>query len=264
MKLGILLVGGFLSAMDPGCGAGVGANVANGPGSADGGGGGSGSGSGTGTAMSCGLLGSHTFCEDFGGGALLGAFDDQTASSGTLSLDSNAASAPHALLAVTTKATNTTRTYARLEKKIADAATRFTLSYSEYLDPSCVGPMDGVETGVVGLKGNTYWVAVRHGNPDTLLETTLTGGLYTQSHELRSSMPRGKWTKVTLSVDITKNVMALTVDGNVIVEDEPMHYPPGGGAQASQIAVGTLTDNLSFSPSACQVRIDDVAYDAMP
>jgi hypothetical protein len=263
MKLGILLAASsFLSAMDPGCGAGVGANVANGPDtSVDGGGGGSGA--GTGTAMTCGALGSHSFCEDFGGSAVLGAFDSQESANGTLSLDSAlAASAPHSLLAATTHATGTTRTLARLDKKIATNATHFELSYSEYLDPSCVGPSDGVETGVIGLRGNTYWVAVRHGNPDTILETTINGGLYTQSHELKSSMPRGTWTKIALSVDVTTQMIALSVDGKVVVQNEPLHYPPGG-SQPSQIAVGTLTDNLLAGPSACQVRIDDVTFDAI-
>jgi hypothetical protein len=120
--------------------------------------------------------------------------------------------------------------------------------------------MDAVETGVVGLQSNTYWVSIRHGNPDAILETTLTGGFYTQSHELPRSLPRGKWSRVSLDVDLSRNMVALSVDGEVIVENEPLHYPPSA-PQAPNIAIGTLTDNLTWSPSACQVRIDDVTFD---
>jgi hypothetical protein len=272
----------FLSALDPGCGAGAGANVANGPdstsssSSSSGASGASSSssgdpaGSGTGTAPGasggCASLGAHDFCEDFDrvGTSVLAGFDLQSSVDGTLALEgTRAASAPNALLAVTT-ATNRLRTLARLEKKFTEDATQFQLSYQEWIDPSCVGPYDGVETGTLILQSNTYYIGIRHGNPDAVLETSVKNGLYTQAHQLKSSAPRGRWSRLTLDVDLNKNTMALSIDGNRVMENEPLKYPPS--AEAAQrvpgIAVGTLTDNGTWKPSACQVRIDDVTFDS--
>lgn len=268
MKLGALFIAlsSFLSALDPqGCGAGAGANTANGPGgtgtTADGGSEGTGGTNGTITTMSCGALGAHFFCDDFGGAALPGAFDDQASSAGTLALDdAQVVSAPRALLAKTLHVTTGTRTFARLEKKFAQRGSRFTLSYAQWVDPTCVGPNDGVETGMLGLHGNTYWLGIRYGNPDAIVESTLAGGLYVQGHQLRTQMKRGEWVHVSLDVDLGRKVMDLSVEGAVVVEDEPLRYPPDA-IEAPNIAVGTLTDNLAFDPSACEARIDDVTLD---
>jgi hypothetical protein len=262
MKFGafVLVSSGFLSTFDPGCGAGVGSNIANG---ADASSGGSADSGGL-PQMTCGALGSHFFCENFDNGSLPLGFDAQVTSAGTLAFDGkDASSTPRSLLATTSKITTSTRSVARLEKTFDVTGKRFTLSYAEWLDPACVGPYDGVETAVIGIRANNYWVSVRHGNPDHILETSLTGGLYVQGHNLRSSMPRGKWTKVTLDVDLVRNMIGLNVDGATIVSDEPLRYAPGNGTK-SMIGVGVLTDNGTFNPTPCTVRIDDVAFDLQP
>ncbi len=268
MKAALLILSGLLMANDPGCGAGVGANTANGPdgGTTSDGGAGTGTGTPTGTRtrMTCGDLGSHYFCDDFSASALPSSFDSQALSAGTLQLDvDEAVSAPQSLLASTLSITTGTRTFARLEKKFAHDSTRFILDYSQRVDASCIGPYDGVETGMIGLRTNTYWVALRYGNTDAILEATSQNGLYIQSHQLRTQLKRDAWVHVKLDVDLARKVVGLTVDGEVVVHDEPLRYAQDG-ATAPNIAVGTLTDNLTFKPSACQVRIDDVAFDIEP
>jgi hypothetical protein len=92
----------------------------------------------------------------------------------------------------------------------------------------------------------------------------LAGGIYSQAHELKTSMPRGTWTRITLDVDLTKGTIGLSVGGSRVIDGEPLHYPPAGRASAPRIDVGTLTDNLTGKPSACKVHIDDVTFDVEP
>jgi hypothetical protein len=260
MKLAaLMLLSSLFSALDPnGCGGAIGSNTAS---STDGGTSGTNdrADSGALATKSCGALGNHFFCDDFSDGALPGAWDLQSTSAGSLAFDSDVAvSAPRSLLSLTTGPQGATRTYARLEKSFKESARRMTLSYSEWLDPACVGPNDGVEGAGVGI--DLYFLGIRHGNPDHIVETSLVNGVYVQGHNLKTSMPRGTWTRITFDVDLVERTMDLTVDGTKIVENEPLKYA-SGNARPPKIWVGALTDNITGKPAACKLRIDDVAFD---
>jgi hypothetical protein len=248
----LLMLSGLVSASDPGCGAGLGSNTANGP---DGGtprteDGGAATNV---TKKDCGALGSHLFCDDFEGKAPPSEFDMTTQSSGTLAITDNE-------LVASTTAANALRTFARLEKRFNVNGDKFELAYTQTVDPGCIGPSDGVETGVIGVHSGLHYVALRHGSPDHILEVSLANGFYAQAHNLPKSMPRGGAVKIVLSVDYATNMIALSVDGEAVVANEPLKYPPASIDQ-SMIAVGTLTDNGTGKPAACTVKIDDVTLD---
>ena len=266
MKACLMLgLSSLLSSLEPGCGAAFGTSPANGAGGdaappvlavTD---------VGATHATSCGALGVHYFCESFDGAELPGAFGGSSTSAGTTTLDTGKyRSAPGSLLATTLHATTTTRTYAWLERSFAESASHFTLAFAEWVDPGCVGGLDGVDTGVLTLHAGTYFVSVRHGNAsDAILETSLSGGIFVQAHQLRAPIPRGKWAHLTLDVDVAKSTFALLVDGETVVENEPMKYPLNGGPEVPKISLGTLTDDIA-GPSACSVNIDDVTLDVAP
>ena len=260
----LMLASSLFSALDPnGCGGAVGSNTANGPTTSSDGGTDSGTDdradSGALATQNCGPLGNHFFCDTFDTGSLPSTFDSQSTANGALAFDeSDSKSAPRSLLSTVNAVQGTTRTYARLEKTFKPSVSRFTLAYSEYLDPSCVGPSDGVETA--GAGSSDWFIGVRHGSPDHLVETSISGGLYIQGHNLKTGMPRGAWTRIQLDVDFVERTMDLTVDGNKIVENEPLKYAPGA-ARAPKIWVGVLTDNLTGKPAACRLKVDDVVFD---
>ena len=248
----LLTLSGLVSALDPGCGAALGSNTANGP---DGGAPRTedGGGATNATKKDCGALGSHFFCDDFGGATLPSDFDMATQSSGTLAITGDE-------LVASTTAANALRTFARLEKRFDVVGNKFSLDYTQTVDPGCIGPSDGVETGVIGVHSGLHYVALRHGSPDHILEVSLANGFYAQAHNLPKSMPRGGAVKIALSVDYATNMIALSVDGETVVANEPLKYPPPSIDQ-SMIAVGTLTDNGTGRPAACTVKIDDVTLD---
>ncbi len=246
-----------------GCGAAIGADQGKVPnGQADAGPGIDG---GLLPQTNCGALGYHYFCDDFSEPSLPARFDNMNTSAGTLSLDtSQAASPPQSLLANTLHITTGTRTFAQLAKSFPVSGTRFQLAFSEYVDPTCVGPADGVQTGVIGMNSNTYWLAVDHGqNNDSVAETSISGGVYIQGHVLASPIPRSSWARVVLDADMATGTVDLTVNGTVVMENEPLRYSPGS-PQTPSISVGVLTDNITFNPAACDMRIDDVTFDVQP
>ncbi|MFO0738914.1 MAG: hypothetical protein U0270_23645 [Labilithrix sp.] len=233
-----------LSSLDPGCSATAGANVANGP---------DGSSYTPVGDTSCGAS-THTFCDGFAStGSSL--FDGPELFAGKVSTDGGA------LLATTDLVTQGTRTYARLKKDFSASGSRFTLAYSEKVDGACIKAGDSVETGVIGLRNNSYWVAVRHGKDhDAITEAGLASSSLVQSHVLQEQLPRDRVARVVLDVDLTKKTIDLTVDGRKIVESEPLKEPVAA-PQSPRIAVGILTDNLLAPPSPCSVSIDDVSFD---
>ncbi len=265
MKIAALMLASSLfAALDPnGCGGAVGSNTANAPATSSDGGTSSGTddtaNSGALATQSCGALGNHFFCDDFDTGSLPGTFDSQATANGALAFEEgDARSAPRSLLSTVNAVQGTTRTYARLEKTFKQSVSRFTLAYSEYLDPSCVGPSDGVETAAAGT--SDFFIGIRHGSPDHIVETSISGGVYIQGHNLKTGMPRGAWTRIQLDVDLVERTMDLTVDGNKVVDDEPLKYAPGA-SRAPKLWVGLLTDNLTGKPAACRLKIDDVTFD---
>jgi hypothetical protein len=246
----------FLSAIDPGCSAAAGSDVARVP--------------DAGEAVvpvgdtSCGA-GTHTFCDDFKSTSLPSLFDSEDLFSGVNKIDgTRSVSAPYALLSTTSRITQGSRTNARLKKAFSQTGSHFTLAYSEYVDSTCLGNGDAVETGVIGLRDNSYWVALRHGNNgDSILEAGLAQNSLAQSHQLTGDLPRDAWARVVLAVDLEKKTVDLTVNGAKKVEAEPLKDAPTG-AQASQIEVGVLVDNLLAPPTPCTIGIDDVAFDVSP
>lgn len=260
MKLTIgALLTSIWASMDPGCG--LGSNVAsnggtNGSNPID---------TGSIPLVSCGSLGMHVFCDDFEDGTLPGRFDSQTTSAGTLALDSKLAlSGSHALLATTDHLTTGTRTLARLHKDLHSSGTRFVLSFSEYVDPNCIGPSDRVDSGAIVTNDNRYFLAVGHGGgADQIVETSLENGVYVQSHVLKSRIPTGRWVKIVLDADLVKKKVTLSIDGASAAQDEPLMYAPANSHQTPGVEAGTLTDNLA-GPSACSVRTDDVVFDMSP
>jgi len=258
MKILALALASFTATMDPGCGAAVGANNANGPGD---GGGGTDTSAGVGAA-DCGKLGTHTFCEDFAG-ALPGRFDAESTSGGALALGAGQAKdASSALDASLLHVSTSTRTFARLHKDFVIRGSHFVLAFAERVDPSCVGSADLVQTGTLSANGNRYFLAVAHGNDsDSIVETSLESGVYTQAHKLAARIPRGAWTRVVLDADLSRQTVDLSVDGAIVVQGEPLKYAPTAASQVPAIDVGVLTDNITWNPSACTVELDDVTFD---
>jgi hypothetical protein len=235
-----------LSSIDPGCSATAGSNVANAP---DGG-----------SVVSVGdtscRAATHTFCDGFAGGSVPSLFDGDDLLAGHVTVD-----ATGALLATTDRVTQGTRTEARLKKTFTATGSRFTLAYSEKVDSACIGDGDSVETGVIGLRDDSYWIAVRHGRDgDSISEAGLASSSIAQAHVLQQPIPRDAITRIVLDVDLTKKTVDLTVDGRKLVEAEPLKEPPQA-PQAPLIEVGLLNDNLVAPPSPCSVTIDDVAFD---
>jgi hypothetical protein len=216
--------------------------------------------------MECGPLGRHLFCDDFTSSTLPGRFETANTASGTLTLDpTTSASTPQSLLAKTLLGGGPSRTLARLRKTTTAKGSRFTFGFAESIDPSCVGATDLVQTGGL-VFGATYFLSVGHGpDHDSLVETSLTGGIYVQSHALRTPLPRGKWARVTLDVDFTTGTVGLGVDGVSVMAGEPLKYMPANAQQqVAALEIGTLTDNVWNKPSACTTRFDDVTFDALP
>lgn len=253
MKTLAMMLGlSFFAGQEPsGCSATAGSNVANAP---DGGS----------TVVdrdtSC-AGGPHTFCDDFAG-ALPSKFDGEELMSGALKLDSERAlSAPSSLLATTTRITQGNRSLARLKKDFPQSGRRFTLAWSEWIDSACIANGDSVESAVIGLRQNSYWIAVRHGrDSDSIVEAGVANASIAQAHVLRDKLPRDTWARIVLEVDLEKSTIALTHGNLRVVENEPLKQPPGG-SHAPRIQVGILNDNLFAPPSACSVGIDDVVFD---
>ncbi len=261
MKMVIVAaISGLWTALGPsggGCGAGAGSDTASGPSSS----------SSTPEApiatgalplVDCGALGMHVFCEDFSG-ALPGHFATENISAGALTIDPS-----HVLVATTDHVTTSTRALARLHKDISATGTRFAIGFMEWVDATCVGNADLVQTGSITMNGGKYFLTVGHGqNGDSLVETSLVGGFWVQSHVLRTPLPRGAWAHLVLDADLTNGTASLTLEGTKIMDAEPLEYAPKG-AQTPAVEIGTLTDNITFNPSACKVQLDDVTFDVQP
>jgi hypothetical protein len=211
----------------------------------------------------------HAFCDDFSSTATARSrFDAEELFSGSLDFaaakDGGALTPASALFASTTPITTGTRTYARLRKDFTQTGKRFTLAFSERVDSACIKNGDSVESAVIGVRQNSYWVAIRHGrDSDAILEAGLANMSLVQSHVLPAQLPRDVWSRIVLDVDLEKKTVDLGVDGRRIVEAEPLKSAPGG-LQAPTISVGILNDNLLAPPSACTVGIDDVVFDVVP
>jgi hypothetical protein len=255
----LFAISGMAMAIDPGCGAGIGSNTANG---SDGAAVDMGVDAGGLPQMNCGSLGSHYFCDTFSEATLPGVWDDETVSAGALSLDGTRFDSPsQSLLATTTSLTTGTRTYARVEKHLTASVSHFVFGFSEWVDPSCVANGVTVQSGNLALGSNQYFLAIGHAaGGDSILETSLVGGAYLQAHDLPAPLPRGTWTRLVLDVDLVAAKMNLSVNGNIVVQGEPLKYPPGS-PQIPTVAPGTLTDG-TFNEPACQMWIDDVTFDA--
>ena len=266
MKLGVLvLFSSMWSALDPGCGAGLGSNVVNGADAGGGAGGEPALDAGDLPQVACGARGAHFFCDDFSG-ALPGRFDREDVSAGTLALDGAlAVTPPQSLVASTLRIDNGTRTFARLHKDLAVQGTRFALGFAEWIDPNCVNAADLVQTGGMTFQASKYFLTVGHGpDNDSLVETSLANGVYVQSHTLRTKLPRGRWAKLVLDVDFARGTMSLVADGATVMADEPLKYLLAGGGASPAAEIGTLTDNITFHPSACKAQFDDVVVDVQP
>lgn len=239
-----------LSSLDPGCSATAGSNIANGP---------DGSSYVPVGDTSCSAS-THTFCDGFGAsggdaGAGTSLFEGQDLLAGTTSIENGS------LVATTELVTQGTRTQARLKKTFRGTGSRFTLAYTEKVDGACIKAGDSVETGVIGLRNNSYWIAVRHGRDnDAITEAGIANASVAQAHVLPKQLPRDTSTRIVLDVDLTKKTIDLTVDGRKAVEAEPLKLPVDA-PQTPLIEVGILTDNLLAPPSPCRVTIDDVAFD---
>ena len=88
-------------------------------------------------------------------------------------------------------------------------------------------------------------------------------GLYVQAHVTRQPIPRGQWARLVLDVDFARGSVNLSANGALVIDREPLAYPQAA-PQVPSIQVGTLTDNITFTPSACTVRVDDVTFDVQP
>ena len=70
--------------------------------------------------------------------------------------------------------------------------------------------------------------------------------------------------RVVLDVDLGKRTVDLTIDGAKVVAGEPLKYAPASPQQVPSVELGVLTDNLTWKPSACTARTDDVTFDVQP
>lgn len=234
-----------LSSLDPGCSTTAGSNVANGP---------DGSSYVAVGDTSCSVS-THAFCDAFDSGKSPSLFEAEDIYAGHLAFEGGA------LVASTDRVTTGTRAQARLRKSFTATGSRFTLAYTERVDSACIAEGDSVETGVIALRNNSYWIALRHGRDrDSISEVGIASSSIAQAHVLPAQLPRNKPSRVVLNVDLAKKTIDLTVDGRKLVEAEPLREAPAS-PQGPQIEVGVLADNLVAPPSPCSVSIDDVAFD---
>jgi hypothetical protein len=198
----------------------------------------------------------HTFCEDFSGPSVQGNFTHQDMSNGSLGLDSMFVSPPSALLA-RTQQLNVFETRARLSNDFTTAGRVFRLAWSEWIDGTCIFGTTGVATAAIELPDASLLVAVEHGALGDWIHELGKGSIST--HSLTRRIPQGVWTRLELSVDATASTATVSIDGVPSAPAELANHatPP----QAPRVYVGAQLDNIQLVLNACQVRIDDVAFD---
>lgn len=215
-----------------------------------------------GNAGFCASSGAHALCEDFDEDAgLSGQFITNVTANATLALDTTAStSAPNSLV-TSTPATNKTGDHSYIEHAFTGTASTITYSFDVRFDA-----MNATGSCVFGA------IIVDDGQPDWHIVSVYTTSGYSALEQVfarpdggtayldipfTAPLTAGKWSRLSITLDLVKQTVSATADGKSVVVPTLLD---------TSWKPGPPTIDLGFTyvaseTQAWQARYDDVVFD---
>lgn len=211
------------------------------------------------------LGGTHALCEDFD---TTTAFSSQftnvhQSTNGTIGNDTTIVkTAPRSLLSSIPAEGSKLGDDAYMTRLFTGTATKATYTFDFRVDSLPAGGKSGIFAAIIFDDGQPDYHAAAIYLTDTYTSIeesffAADGGEVYQDHTLSISVPIGKWTHVSFSVDATARTCSATIDGQPALVNSPLDATWKAGTAAMDLGLSYVGSETT----AWQARYDDVVFD---